>query len=382
MAAPSWVLVVNAGSSTVKFQVVDPDTGEPRVKGIVERLEERGYDDAFRSVTDRLSADGIAPSDLAAVGHRVVHGGAVYTEPTLLDDDAVDVLEQVSELAPLHNPPAVAGIRAARAAYPDLPHVAVFDTAFFSDLPADAATYALDREVARDLSLRRYGAHGTSHAYVSRTAATFLGRDPAELDQVVLHLGNGASATAIRRGRPVDTSMGLTPLEGLVMGTRSGDVDAGLLLHLLHLGWTRADLDQLLNHRSGLLGLAGASDFRDVEERRHAGDAEAALAFDVYVHRIKKYVGAYLALLGGADVVAFTGGVGEHSAALRAAALAGLERLGLAVDPVRNEAPGDGPRVVSPDGAATTVLVVPTDEEWEIARQVTALLAESAPPHA
>lgn len=370
--------MINAGSSTVKYQVVDPDTGEAHVKGIVERVEEHGYDAALRSVTDRLADEGIEPADLLAVGHRVVHGGAVYSEPTLLDDDAVRVLEEVSGLAPLHNPPAVAGIRAARTAYPDLPHVAVFDTAFFAHLPPEAATYALDRGVARDLGLRRYGAHGTSHRYVSRTAAAFLERDPADLDQIVLHLGNGASIAAVRGGQPVDTSMGLTPLEGLVMGTRSGDVDPGLLLHLLQHGRSGEELDELLNHRSGLLGLAGASDFRDVLDRRDAGDADAALAFDVYVHRLRKYIGAYLAILGGADVISFTAGVGEHSPVLRAAALAGLEKFGLAVDPVRNEAPDDGTRVISPDGAATTVLVVPTDEEWEIAREAQALLAESA----
>ncbi|GAA3827528.1 acetate kinase [Nocardioides panacisoli] len=364
------VLVINAGSSSVKFQVVDPATGEARTKGEVERVDEDGYDAALRSVTEQVED---AP-DLLAVGHRVVHGGSAFTRPTVLDDGVVDELERTSELAPLHNPAAVAGIRAARAAYPGLPHVAVFDTGFFADLPAEAATYAIDRDLAQRARLRRYGAHGTSHAFVSRAAASFLGRDVTDVDQIVLHLGNGASAAAIRGGRPVDTSMGLTPLEGLVMGTRAGDLDPGLVLHLLHDGRSVAEVDELLNHRSGLLGLAGVSDFRDLLERRAAGDAAAGLAFDVYVHRLRKYVGAYLAVLGGADVVTFTGGVGEHAPLVRAAALTGLARLGIEVEPARNDAEADGPRIISPDGAPTTVLVVPTDEEWEIAREVVATL--------
>ena len=375
------VLVLNVGSSSLKYRVVSPGSAAVVLAGTVERLERDGHTGALRTVAREVQGTGRA-DDLVAVGHRVVHGGTDFHEPTLVDDAVVARIEALSTLAPLHNPSAVAGIRSARAAYPHLPQVAVFDTAFFHDLPDAAATYAIDTEVARTHQVRRYGFHGTSHAWVSRAAAELLGRDPDRPDGlrlVVLHLGNGASASAVRDGRPVETSMGLTPLEGLVMGTRPGDVDPGVLLHLLGEGGLSPDeLGRLLTNRSGLLGLTGRSDVRDVLTAVDAGDERARLGWAVYVHRVKKYVGAYLAVLGGADAVVFTAGVGEHSARARADVVTGLEGLGLVLDPALNEAPGHGARRISSAASPVAVLVVPTDEELSIARQALDLVRSTS----
>ena len=326
--APPLVLVLNAGSSSLKFEVLDPARGASVLEGHLERIGTDGFGAALAEVADRLAAAGIGPGGLRAVGHRVVHGGPGFTAPTLVDDAVVRRIEDVVHLAPLHNPPAVEGIRRARAAYPDVPQVAVFDTAFFADLPAAAATYALDRgdhRAARDPALR----HARHQPRVRRPRGRRAPR-PA---------GGGArtrscctSATARRPprsggGRPVDTSMGFTPLEGLVMGTRAGDLDPGVLLHLLRHGGLDVDgLEDLLHHRSGLQGLAGRHDFRDLVAAVDAGDEPRAAAYAVYCHRLRKYVGAYLAVLGGADVLTFTAGVGENVPRLREDCLAGLER--------------------------------------------------------
>jgi acetate kinase len=392
------VLVLNSGSSSLKYQLVDPDTGGALAGGIVERI---GGDTAQAShtvdgqksswtgpvpdigaalrVMQRQFAEAgrpLAGSELTAVGHRVVHGGPDFRGPVLIDDEVLGAIVDLAELAPLHNPAAAEGIRQARAEFPDVPQVAVFDTAFFADLPAAARTYAVDRAIAQPHRLRRYGFHGTSHQYVSAAVADFLGRPASELAQVVLHLGNGASASAIDGGRPVETSMGLTPLEGLVMGTRSGDVDPGLVLHLQRsLSMGVDDVDALLNRRSGVLGLSGVSDFRDLAERVDAGDADATLALDVYCHRVRKYIGAYWAVLGRLDVLTFTAGVGENAAGVRARIVDGLAGLGISVDPARNAEHSSQARVISPDGSGVTVLVVPTNEELAIARQSAQLVA-------
>jgi acetate kinase len=295
-------------------------------------------------------------------------GGAEFAGPAVIDDDVVLIIERLAPLAPLHNPAHLAGIEVARELLPDVPHVAVFDTAFFHDLPPAAATYALDRHVAQQYLVRRYGLHGTSHRYVSRRVAEVLGRSVGELRQIVLHLGNGASAAAIVAGAPVDTSMGLTPLEGLVMGTRSGDIDPALFGHLARVaGMTIDEVESLLNRRSGLKGLAGTNDMREVHRRIAAGDPMARLALDVYVHRLKKYIGAYAAIMGGLDALTFTAGVGENDSVVRAAAVGGLGFLGIRIDPARNAAPTTGCRIISPDDAPVAVLVVPTDEEMAIA---------------
>jgi acetate kinase len=306
---------------------------------------------------------------LVAVGHRVVHGGRDLHRPTLVDDAMLRTLETLSALAPLHNPPALLGIEVARKVLPDLPHVAVFDTAYFHDLPPAAATYAIDRDIAEQWHIRRYGFHGTSHQYVSEQAAEFLGAPLASLNQIVLHLGNGASASAIVGGRPQDTSMGLTPMEGLVMGTRSGDVDPGVLVYLMRTAAMSADeVETMLIRRSGVLGLGGEIDFRQLHRRIGSGDQDAQLAYDVYIHRLRKYIGAYLALLGTTDVVTFTAGVGENDAAVRRDALSGLAPLGIELDEHLNDSPARSPRRISVETSPTTVLVIPTNEELAIAR--------------
>jgi len=378
MAGP--ILVLNAGSSSLKYQVLIPETTEVLAKGLVERIGEAGgvadHGAAMTVVTDQLAEAGVdlARSGLRAVGHRVVHGGPDFSDPVLVDDHVIADIRDLIPLAPLHNPGALAGIQAARATF-DVPQVAVFDTAFFTTLPPAASTYAIPREVATKHRVRRYGFHGTSHRYVSRTVAELLGRPLTDLNQIVLHLGNGCSASAIAGGVAVDTSMGLTPLQGLVMGTRSGDIDPAVFSYLnQQVGMGVDDIDALLNKQSGLKGLAGVNDFREVLSRVDAGDEDARLALDVYVHRLRHYVGAYIAVLGGLDVLTFTAGVGENAPALRAAVVETLGRLGLAVDRDRNEAPSREARIISPDSAPVTITVVPTNEELEIARQTAALL--------
>ncbi|WP_433649195.1 acetate/propionate family kinase [Micromonospora zamorensis] len=368
----SRVLVLNCGSSSVKWRRYDGD--QVLDHGTVERVGEPGGGPADHASAVRQILDGLDLTDLTAVGHRVVHGGRKFSAPVLVDDAVLAAIKDLVPLAPLHNPANLAGIEVARAALPDIPQVAVFDTAFHHTLPEAAATYAIDREVAERYGIRRYGFHGTSHAYVSRRTAQLLGRPYEQLNTITLHLGNGASACAVANGRSVATSMGMSPLQGLVMGTRSGDLDPTVIFHLRREGGLSVDeIDDLLNHRSGLLGLTGVNDMREVLQRRAAGDRAAELAFDVYCRRITGYVGAYYALLGHVDAITFTAGVGEHAAPVRAAALAGLDRLGIAVDDARNG--GDGDRVISPDGAEVSVCVIRTDEEREIARQTRDVVA-------
>lgn len=377
------VFVVNSGSSSIKYQLVDAVSEQVVLSGLLERIGQPGSDGSpggdaadhesgMRVVLDRLGPEA---ATIAAVGHRVVHGGEVFTAPVVIDDEVVAGIRAVSALAPLHNPANLAGIDTARRALPGVPHVAVFDTAFHQSMPAAAATYAIDRAVAAEHGVRRYGFHGTSHEFVAGRAAALLGRPLESLKLIVLHLGNGSSATAVDGGRSIDTSMGLTPLAGLVMGTRSGDLDPGALLHLLRTGLSIDELDALLNSRSGLLGLAGSADMRDVTAAADAGDADAGLALDVWAHRIRHYVGAYLAQLGGLDAVVFTAGIGENAPALRARALDGLAHLGLAIDADRNGSPSREARVISPEGAPVAVLVVPTNEELAIAQAAAALVA-------
>ncbi|WP_190013368.1 acetate kinase [Streptomyces lucensis] len=396
------VLVLNSGSSSVKYQLLDMRDARRLAVGLVERIGEQtsrlqhtlvgsgdtrersgpiaDHDAALKAVAEELRRDGLGldSPELAAIGHRVVHGGMFFTEPTVIDDEVLAEVERLIPVAPLHNPANLTGIRTARALRPDLPQVAVFDTAFHTTVPEPAARYAIDPKIADRHRIRRYGFHGTSHAYVSRETARLLGKEPSEVNVIVLHLGNGASASAVERGRCVETSMGLTPLEGLVMGTRSGDLDPAVIFHLARVGgMSMEEIDTLLNKRSGLFGLCGDNDMREIRRRIDDGDEEAALAFDIYIHRIKKYIGAYYAVLGTVDAVAFTAGVGENAAPVRQAAIAGLEGLGLAVDPERNAVRGGGPRLVSPGSARVAVAVVPTDEELEIATQTYALVGKN-----
>lgn len=391
------VLVINAGSSSLKYQLLQPDSGEVVAQGLVERIGEsqarvkhvRGGEETefvgeiadhraglakaielFSEAGHDLGSEGIV-----AVGHRVVHGGPKFYRPTVIDDDVVAAIRDLEDLAPLHNPVNLVGIEAVRELLPDVPSVAVFDTAFFHGLPDHVATYAIDRELAKKHDIRRYGFHGTSHEYVSGVTAEFLGADRESLNQIVLHLGNGASASAIEGGRPVETSMGLTPLEGLVMGTRSGDVDPGVVMYLRRAADMDVDqIDTMLNRKAGLKGLSGENDFRTVTEKVEAGDADATLAYKVYVHRLRKYIGAYMVTLGRTDAIVFTAGVGENAAKLRADSIAGLESFGIRIDPARNTARSPEPRIISSDDSAVAVLVVPTNEELAIARQSVAAL--------
>lgn len=397
------VLVLNVGSSSIKYVLLDLAGSRRRAAGAVERIGEgvgalthrpaggpplrwrapyRDHGAAMSAVVAAFAAAGpdLGEVRLDAVGHRVVHGGARFTEPVRVDDDVIKAIEELAPLAPLHNPPAVAGIRVALELFPDVPQVAVFDTAFHQSLPPEAYTYAVPRAWADRYGVRRYGFHGTSYAYVSRRAAELLGRAPAEVNLIALHLGNGASAAAIAGGRSVDTSMGMTPLEGLVMGTRSGDVEPALTAIMCRRAGLGADeVDDALTRRGGMLALAGASDLREVWAMADSGDEAALLALAVYARRIRKYVGAYYALLGRVDAIVFTGGVGEHDARTRAASLVGLDRLGVRVDPGRNAAASGSEREISPPGAEVPVLVVPTDEELEIGTQALALVRAGRP---
>ncbi|GAA0486112.1 acetate kinase [Streptomyces olivaceiscleroticus] len=395
------VLVLNSGSSSLKYQLLDMNGGVRLAVGLVERIGEQAsrlvhtplaaggekrereermadHDAALKAVADELSEDGLGldSPELAAIGHRVVHGGLRFTEPTVIDEAVLKEIERLVPVAPLHNPANLTGIRTAQRLRPDLPQVAVFDTAFHSSMPEYAARYAIDVETADAHRVRRYGFHGTSHAYVSRETAKLLGKDPSEVNVIVLHLGNGASASAVAGGRCVDTSMGLTPLEGLVMGTRSGDIDPAVIFHLeRNAGLSSDEIDELLNKKSGLIGLCGDNDMREIRRRIDEGDKRAALAFDIYIHRLRKYIGAYTAVLGRVDAVAFTAGVGENSAPVREAAVLGLEEMGLAVDARLNAERSGEARIISPDYARVAVAVVPTDEELEIANQTYALVS-------
>jgi len=367
------VLVINAGSSSVKYQLVDSTSGERLAGGQVEQVVD--YPAALAEVVA-----GLAGARVDAVGHRVVHGGATFSAPTVIDDDVLDELRALTPLAPLHNPANVVGIEAARRIWPDLVQAAVFDTAFHGTLPPHAFRYAVPEEWYREHGVRRYGFHGTSHAFVAREAARILGRPLDELDLITAHLGNGASMAAISGGRSVDTSMGLSPLDGLVMGTRSGDVDPAVITHVASkTGRTAVDVVGDLNRASGLFGLCGESDMRAVVARSEAGDEAAELALGVFCYRVRKYVGAYLAALGRCDALVFTGGIGEHAPTVRSRICSGLEGLGFRLDRARNQA---GEPVISAPGAGAAILVAPTDEERSIAEQtaeVVAMLSGDAP---
>ncbi len=364
----SNVLVLNAGSSSVKYRLIDVLGERTLREGKVERIGEgRTHQEALQELLASVAGQAID-----AVGHRVVHGGAELIAPTLVDDALVVKLEQLSPLAPLHNPHNVAGLRAARAALPQVPHVAVFDTAFFSTLPRRARTYAIDQELAQRYGVVRYGFHGTSHAYVAELAARALGRPLTELRLVTLHLGNGASACAVEHGSATETSMGMTPLEGLVMGTRAGDVDPGALLALLRSGLSVDELEQLLMQGSGLKGLSGVSnDLRDIQARAAAGEDRARLAISVFAHRVRTYIGAYAATMGGLDAVVLTGGIGEGSAQMRRRILQRFDYLGLTLDDDRNDAVALTDAVpsalLSTRASRVAALAVKTNEELAIA---------------
>jgi acetate kinase len=398
------VLVVNCGSSSIKYSLVrmhNGESGDLVASGLVEkignppsRLRHKAgakSDDRDVKAPDHRAAFAVmmqalaegpaaviaGPGEIQAVGHRVVHGAERFTGSVRVDADVIKALEDFSSLAPLHNPPNLVGIREAMSLMPAAAHVAVFDTAFHQTLPVHAFLYALPYDLYAQHRIRRYGFHGTSHRYVTEVAARVLGRPLGETNVITCHLGNGCSMAAVAGGKSVDTSMGMTPLEGLVMGTRSGDVDPALVFHLIRaLGMTPDQIDSMLNRQSGLLGISGvANDMREVVDAAAAGNPRADLALEIFCYRLKKYIGAYTAVLGRVDALVFTGGIGENSVTIRARTCRGLDAMGYVLDAASNAAPAHGPRDVSADGSPHRILVIPTDEEMMIARDTARIAA-------
>ena len=395
----TYALVLNSGSSSIKFQVLDPTADandDPLVSGLVEQIGEpqgtinikiRGEKHVVQEpIADHsvglqrsfeiMTEHGVGPHDvdISAVGHRVVHGGKVFSSPEIINDQVVEMIRDLIPLAPLHNPANVDGIVVAREILPDIPHVAVFDTGFFADMPPAAALYAINAGVAGENGVRRYGFHGTSHEFISQQVPALLGKDPKSVNQIVLHLGNGASCSAVQGGHAIDTSMGMTPLAGLVMGTRCGDIDPGIIFHLYRTaGLSIDEIDTLLNRQSGIKGLSGVNDFRELRQMIEDGDTDAWSAYNIYIHQLRRYIGSYMIALGRVDAITFTAGVGENAKFVREDAMADLEMYGIKIDPERNDLPNDGPREISTDDSAVKVFVVPTNEELAIAQKATAL---------
>jgi acetate kinase len=386
------ILIVNCGSSSIKYEVYDMPERASLGKGIIERigeqtgkirqespggvLEESCHIADHRSAMQLLKKAMLDPTrgilgrldEIAAIGHRVVHGGEYYAESVKITDEVISKIEECSELAPLHNPPNLTGIREVMALLPGCVNVAVFDTAFHQTLPPAAYLYGIPRELYDKYKIRRYGFHGTSHRYVSAEALRMLKRSAENTNVITCHLGNGASITAISHGKSIDTSMGFTPLEGLIMGTRSGDIDPAVLLFLLERGYNAKDLNDMLNKKSGLLGLSGISnDLRDIKKAAEAGDTRAQETLEVYAHRVRKYIGAYAANIVKVDVLVFTGGIGQYSLKMRERICHRLENIGIMMDYKKNIEVGSTPGVISHDYSPTTIMVVPTNEELQIA---------------
>ncbi len=372
------ILVINSGSSSLKYQVREGD--DVLAQGLIESIGEEWVPDHAAAIEhfDTELAVILQGKTIDAVGHRVVHGGERFGEPVLITPEIIRAIERLNPLAPLHNPANVLGIRAVAEKWPGIPQVAVFDTAFHRTLPERAWRYAVPDGLYTKHGIRRYGFHGTSHDYVTGKAAEFLGTPRENFNAVIAHLGNGASVTAVRGGRSIDTSMGFTPLEGLVMGTRSGDIDPSILLFLAREGYSPEDLDTLLNRESGLRGLTGSNDMRSVEKAADGGDRAAQLALEIAAYRLAKYIGGYHVAVGGAQALVFTAGIGENSSTFRSLVAGQLTALGIELDPERNEQRGSSARVVSTPGSAMPVLVVPTDEEAAIAEATAATVGAAA----
>ena len=377
------VLVINCGSSSVKYQVRDTAaTGEENqviAKGLVENIgsaEIPTHTEALDIMAKALE-EPLHGKTIDAIGHRIVQGGDIFSEPVLVTDDVIAKIDELSPLAPLHNPAHVLGLKAAQETYPGVPMVAVFDTAFHGTMPEHVYRYAVPEELVEKYGVRRYGFHGTSHDYVTGIAADFLGLDRSDFNGVIAHLGNGASITAVQGGKCLDTSMGYTPLAGLVMGTRSGDIDPSVLTSIMMRDpeMTPAKMDSLLNKESGLLAIAGNNDMRAVVEAMEAGDERAKLALDMTSYRLAKYIGAYHVAVGGAKALVFTAGIGENSHQFRQLTVERLGALGIKLDAEANKVRGDEPRIISTEDSAIPVLVVPTNEEKAIAEATEALVA-------
>jgi acetate kinase len=396
------ILVINSGSSSIKYRLFDMTAGTVLASGLVEQIGEAkarlshqtrnaqgGMDEivkivavvdhraGFALIAAALSESGALKNtqELAGIGHRVVHGGEEFRKPTLINQNVIDTIRHLSPLAPLHNPANLLGIEVARQSAPNVPQVAVFDTAFHQSLPEHAYRYAIPRDLYETHQVRRYGFHGTSHGYVARQAAKMLDRPLNALNLITLHLGNGASAAAVKDGQSIDTSMGMTPLEGLIMGTRCGDIDPAIIFYLKRkTGLTRDDVEILLNSRSGLKGICGANDMREVEKRAGEGDLRAQLAIEMFCYRIKKYIGAYFAVLGRLDAMVFTAGIGEKSPLVRERSCRGLTHLGIIIDPQKNDRTANEAFEIQANNSSVRVLVVPTNEEYEIAKQTVACI--------
>jgi acetate kinase len=398
------ILVLNAGSSSIKYKLFNMAGQAVLAAGLVERIgEPEGrikhepfnaqangpYEENWNIPTHKEGLNRVvellldpefgvitSPEEVEAVGHRVVHGGERFSQPTIINDEVIATVEALTPLAPLHNPANLTGIRVASALFPRAVQVAVFDTAFHQSLPEKAYRYALPNALYEKHGVRVYGFHGTSHLYVTQIAAAHLGKEPRETNLITAHLGNGASITAVANGQSVDTSMGFSPLPELIMGTRSGDIDPAIVFYLANdQGMSIAEIDRMLNKQSGLVGISGDNDLRDIEDRMESGDHNARLAFEMYAYRIKKYIGAYTAALGSVDALVFTAGVGENSDRVRQAACEGLEELGYGLDPEKNSQ-GKQANVteIQLDGSSKKILIIPTNEELEIARQTAAIL--------
>lgn len=393
--------MINAGSSSLKYQLIDMTTELSRAKGNVERIgldgsvlkhqyngngkieikrDVKDHVEAFKLVIDAITdaEHGVIKdiSEISAVGHRMVNGGERFIEPFIVDDELIETMKnEVIEFAPLHNPGTLMGIEACRKLMPHTPMVVVVDTDFFKTLPQYAYLYALPYDVYTRYKIRRYGAHGTSHKYISLRAAEILGKSPEELKMITCHLGNGSSISAVRYGKAIDTSMGFTPLEGLIMGTRSGDVDPAVVTYLMEkTGMSPTEMNDYLNKQSGMLGISGiSSDFRDIEAAVAEGNQRAKLAIDMFCYRAKKYIGSYIAALNGIDVLAFTAGIGENNAAVRMNICSGLDNLGIKIDPEKNKVRGIEAEISASD-SKVRVLVIPTNEELMIARETKAVL--------
>ncbi len=364
------ILVINAGSSSIKYTLFEGEALHVSLKGLIEEVKD--HHGAFLQMQEALHVKGIELRKLDAIAHRVVHGGERFSAPALIDAALIDAIKALTPLAPLHNPANLEGIIAARALAPDVPNIAVFDTAFHQSMPAYAYRYPLPHELYKRYGVRRYGFHGTSHRFVAAKAAELLGRDLATCNLITLHIGNGVSACAIKQGRSVDTSMGLTPLEGLMMGTRSGSIDPGIVPYLMREGgFSGEEIDILLNKRSGLKAIGGESDMRLLIDAMHQGDANATLAIEMFCYRLKKQIGGYMAALEGVDAVVFTGGIGEHAPLVRSLTCKGLEHLGIVLDEANNAA---SHAQIHSAQSRVALLVIPTDEERQIALDAQALL--------
>ena len=398
------ILVINSGSSSIKYEYFDLEQRQALASGVLERIGEnnaslthrhqdaRGHVQEMRSeqpVPDhRAGLDWIGrmlresgltdgSNELHGIGHRVVHGGEVFKEPTLIDEEVIAAIRSQSPLAPLHNPANLTGIEEACRFAPNVPQVAVFDTAFHQTIPPVAYQYAIPRDLYQKHHVRRYGFHGTSHRYVTQQAADHLKKPVDQVNLIVFHLGNGASVAAIRGGASVDTSMGMTPMEGLIMGTRCGDIDPAIIFYLGRVtGQSPEEIETRLNKESGLKGICGASDMREVISRAEAGDEQARLAHDMVAYRIKKYLGAYYAVLGRVDAVVFTGGIGENVHSIRAKVCDELESLGIELDPHKNTQRTGDIQEIHKDGSPTRLLVIPTNEELQIAQLTAACISD------